>query len=111
MWSLGSTHYIKNVMDVPGYLGKFLVGGHDQYRSIFFVYSIFRGIDFPKKILFFRPLLGHIRIFQESVIKNIHIIYISLQKSGAVLFIFKKTSKIFYSSENLLNFLLFRENL
>ena len=41
---MGSTHYIKNVMDDPWYLGKFWVGGPDHYRSIFFVYRIYQPI-------------------------------------------------------------------
>ena len=81
-----------------------------------------RGIYFPKKFLFFRTLFDHIPIFQEPLIKNIQIFkkkyvftyilgYISLQKSGAVLFIFQKTSRISCSSEIFSNFLFFRENL
>ena len=35
---------IKNVMDDPGYLGKFWVGGLDHYRSIFFVNPISQPI-------------------------------------------------------------------
>ena len=31
-------------MDDPGYLGKFWVGGHDHYRSIFFVKPISQPI-------------------------------------------------------------------
>ena len=31
-------------MDDPRYLGKFWVGGHDHYRSIFFVYHIAQPI-------------------------------------------------------------------
>ena len=41
---VGSTHYIKNVMDDPGYSGDFWVGGHDHYRSIFFVFPISQPI-------------------------------------------------------------------
>ena len=39
-----STHYIKNPMDDPWYMGKFWVGGHDHYRSIFFVFPISQPI-------------------------------------------------------------------
>ena len=31
-------------MDDPGYLGEFWVGGHDHYRSIFFVFPISQPI-------------------------------------------------------------------
>ena len=34
LFSIGPIQYIKNVMDDPRYMGKFLVGGHDHYRSI-----------------------------------------------------------------------------
>ena len=35
---------LKNVMDDPGYLGKFWVGEPDHFRSIFFVYPIYQPI-------------------------------------------------------------------
>ena len=34
---LGVYPLLRNVMDDPGYSGKFWVGEHDHYRSIFFV--------------------------------------------------------------------------
>ena len=41
---MGSTDYIKNDMDDPGYLGKFCVGGLDHFGYIFFVYPMFQPI-------------------------------------------------------------------
>ena len=63
---MGSTHYIKNVMDDPGYLGKFWVGGPDHYRSIFFVLPLSWPIieiltqNFQHRILGVYPLLRNV---------------------------------------------------
>ena len=41
---LGVYPLLRNVMDDPGYSGKFWLGEHDHYRSIFFVKPISRPI-------------------------------------------------------------------
>ena len=42
--ALGVYTLLKNVMDDPGYSGKFWVSGYDHYRSIFFVQPISQPI-------------------------------------------------------------------
>ena len=77
---------------------------------------------FQRNFYFSEPYLAIFLFFKNQSFKNIQIFkknicilciylfitYISLQKSGAVLFGFQKTSRIFYSSEFPQNFYKFR---
>ena len=62
---MGSTQYIKNIRDDPGYLGKFWVGGPDHYRYIFFVYPISQPIIDIMTQNFQHMILGVYFLHQE----------------------------------------------